>query len=284
MKHPPAGAPARAETASLSTRRQTRGYAGFTLIELLLSMVVGAIVLGGAVFIFANMAQAFGEREDGVGNTLAPAYSQLPAAMQLQAVLAEALQHADAAYVLGGANEVGIPAGADVYPTTLPTSINVVGALANAHPATLTSARSFRAAIAGTWGAGTTLTAGTDAQRQSFSIYVFENKNTMSLTIHCRRADSGALVTYTVDTYLLGDVAPNPGLSYRFSMTNGQAARYGVDVGATHMWLRQDGEWAIDNDLGAQVVFPDPTALPYEVTNGTVATYSRLAMFVPTFP
>jgi prepilin-type N-terminal cleavage/methylation domain-containing protein len=61
---------------------------GFTMIELLLTTILGGIVIGAAVFLFANMAGSFSERNTAYqfawtsgreGNLIpmAPAYSQV---------------------------------------------------------------------------------------------------------------------------------------------------------------------------------------------------------------
>jgi prepilin-type N-terminal cleavage/methylation domain-containing protein len=122
--------------------------AGFTMIELLLTTVLGGIVIGSAVFLFANMAGTFSERDSaytfdwasGRENNripMAPAYSQLQNAMNLQMVLGDLLSHTaagvepvSAIYVIGGEYESG-PGGASgtTFPdaTAAPVLASAIG-------------------------------------------------------------------------------------------------------------------------------------------------------------
>ncbi len=285
----------------------------FTLVELLLTMVIAGIVLGGAAFMFANFALSFGEISDGSGQTvsdvsrveadndpitMAPAYSQLPAAMQLQIVLAEALQWADAVFVLGGDNESGT--GPGTYPATLPSSTanEDYNWLAGVRPALAQAPNQFRNVLQnnGRWGDGFD-PEGDGAREESFSIYVIGGrdggvKENVTLVVHCRREDVGGLTTYSVDAFRPGSANADPNISYRFSMPSarttqgaGGISQFRVGVGATHLWLRQDANWGIQEHLGTQVVFPDPTALPYDIGSAdNMNAFSRFALFIPTHP
>jgi hypothetical protein len=118
---------------------------------------------------------------------------------------------------------------------------------------------------------------------EDFSIFVISGTSNVPIVIHSRRSDSGGMTTYTVRTYLSGTLAEE--LSYAYSLATSVANDVGVLPGAVHYWLRSDTDWAISDDLGAQVVFPDPTAYPYEVSSADSAkTFSRFVLFLPTRP
>jgi hypothetical protein len=267
---------------------------------LLLSTVLGAMVMGSVVFLFANMAGSFDERETGTNFawadngglvhriTIAPSYSQLPNAIQLQNVLMEAMQSdgvnpsASCVYVLGGTNEQGPGSDALTLPNAAAAPPVVLGNwFSDANPSLFTSASQFKAGLT----ASVAMTP--IVSPEDFSIFVIKGVSNVDLVIHCRRTDVGvgaaAMATYTVRCYING--ALNPDLSYAFSISAADADAATVRPGAVHYWLRQDNDWSLNDDLGAQVVFPDPTAVPYQVASGDVArAFSRFVLFLPTKP
>jgi len=270
---------------------------GFTLIELLLSTILGAMVVGSVVFMFANMAGAFNEMPSGdkfsapfVDTTryipIAPAYSQLANAIQLQNVLMDMLQSdpngptnpsAACVFVLGGINEqgegtvaTGLPPTA-YAPATLPW-------FATIHPSLISSAAQFKAQLVTN---GVVL--GAVGKAEDFSIFIISARSNVDAVVHCRRTDSAALATYTVTAYMDGAFVPELSYAYSVPLTDANGAT--VKPGAIHYWLRQNADWSLNDDLGAQVVFPDPTAVPYFVkSTDNSTTFSRFVLFMPTRP
>lgn len=272
-----------------------KGVKAFTLIEMLLSTMLGGIVVGVVAFIFANMAGSFAEQPttganfdwdvDGDGQLdpipYSPAYSQLPQAFSLQAEVSDCLQTTLAAgaladrsglnpvsaiYVLSSDEGVSLP---DV-PVGDADDIASIPAISGVRAVDLTSSSQFSALF----GAGNVA--------QGYSIYFVSADDTVNLAIHVRAEASGNDTIYRVKTYALGDFCPN--LSYAFGVRNLDAS---VNPSAIYLKLRTNAAWGIDEDIGTQVVFPDPTAVAYQILPGdanAVRTYSRFAVLLPIQP
>ena len=223
--------------------------------------------------LFANLAHVYGDRDLGDGTPVTPAYKELPAAMQLQAHLQGLIAEAASVFVLGGLNEAmdgdyvgSVPFGAG---PGLWAGLDI-------DPAQLNSPLQFRSLIAG----GLYEALAGDELAESFSIFIVSGKTNVPAVVHVRRQDAGDYVRYSVNYHEGG--TPDPNLSYGFAMPTNQANAFPIRPGATHYWLRRNAQWGIDEHLGAQVVFPDPTAMPYEASTGDVKAFSRFILFIPT--
>jgi hypothetical protein len=120
----------------------------------------------------------------------------------------------------------------------------------------------------------------------SFSIYFMRERTsgTVVAAVHCRRSDDAAtnLTTYTV-RYWDHDIGFRSGFSYAYALPTSQADNATVRPGAVHYWLRKDDDWLIRDHVGTQVVFPDPTAMPYAIATGDASrAFSRFVLFLPT--
>ncbi|MBN1403112.1 MAG: hypothetical protein JW942_01420 [Opitutales bacterium] len=275
--------------------RFSRRRHGFTYIELILASMLGAMVIGSAAFMFASLAGAFDERPTGEVVSwstdpvrrlnFAPAYSQLSYAVQLQNTLMEALEAshvgptndgASCVFVLGGRNLHGVGADATDIPSHL-TAPSTLPWLTAMHPSRMNSSAQFYDKLKELG------TAMSTANIEDFSVYVVSGSNKVPLVIHSRRRDvaDGGYAIYTVTAFVNGVL--NQDLSYEFALETAVADAAEVKPGAIHYWLRQDAAWGLSDCVGAQVVFPDPTAYPYEAASGDSAnTYSRFVMFLPT--
>jgi prepilin-type N-terminal cleavage/methylation domain-containing protein len=270
---------------------------GFTLIEMLLSTVLGGMIIASVTFLFANLSMAFTEirstqtfawecePHENTHIPLSPAYSQLPKAIQLQAALMEAMESdgtnpaAGCIFVLGGVDETGV---GDGFETDLPSVEWPAGAvnLDTAGALDLTSPAGF----AGVCNIARAEDLSDDEAHDSFSIYVVRNRSNLDMVVHCRRADADGNTTYTVTTMQGGDVISQ--LSYAFCVSTEMANSATVRPGAIHYWLRDVPAWRIADHVGTQVIFPDPTAMPYQVDSddATARAFSRLVIFLPTKP
>ena len=288
------------EKAAMKPIRCSCRTRGFTLVELLLSMVLGGILLSTITFIFANMAGSFAERPAtnytfsnfGWPNTSAlyaqpisytPAYSQLPAAFALQAAITEEMQATSAndfvpcVYVVTNSDTTG---GKLPSSTSAPTTFAWMTAL----PTSQVSSSAQFAALLNTNGVLTEASTG-------YSIYFISSKSTVDMVIHCRRTDEADGVTiYTVLTYLNGSFADNLSYAYGIATTQENTCTP-VYPSAKHIMLRTSPSawtYGVSDELGAQVIFPDPTAFPYQVsqndTTAQVRTFSRFVMLLPVNP
>jgi len=266
------------------------GVKGFTLIEMLLSTMLGGMVIGVVAFMFANMAGSFAEQPT-TGQTFdwdtsrtipySPAYSQLPQAFALQAEISDCLQSTQnvaggLACKSGGSPVTAIFVVSSDEGENLPTvpaadaaDVTNIAAIAGAN--LLTSSAQFY-----------TLLNPTNAAT-GYSIYCISDDNTVNMAVHCRVTTPVAGVTiYTVKTYINGDF--NPELSYAYGLKNTNSS---VNPSARHIKLRSNADWGIDEDIGTQVIFPDPTVLAYQIgqnDDAAVRTYSRFAVLLPIKP
>ena len=277
-------------------RQHGRTRKGFTLVELLLSTVLGGIVIGSAVFIFANMAGSFSERDSATAYPwtssratvpMAPAYSQLESALNLQMALMDLLQCSQngvtpanaAVFVLGGLDETGSGTGyTNLFPdaASAPSLSTPIG---GAEAELMTSTADLRLHVTAN---DSTMTAAEAAD--SYSIYFFTTPSAISAAVHCRRKDNADGTTmYTVRFWKPGDTAPEGNLSYAYALTTAEANSATVRPGATHYWLRKNAAWRINDHVGTQIVLPDPTAVPYEMASGDASrSFSRFVFFLPT--
>jgi prepilin-type N-terminal cleavage/methylation domain-containing protein len=275
---------------------------GFTMIELLLTTILGGIVIGAAVFLFANMAGSFSERDTAYqfawasgreGNVIpmAPAYSQVPNAMNLQMVLGGLLtvntegsvtqEPVSAIYVVGGEFEDG-PGAANgtAFPddTAAPVLTTAIGPDV---AEILTSPTDFKNHIST---GALSLSPTTEEVADSFSIYFLRQRTAgIAAAVHCRRADHAdtGLTVYTVSYWDASGLRPE--YSYAYALPTAQANDATVRPGAVHYWLRKNDAWMIRDHVGAQVVFPDPTSMPYAVAAGDASrAFSRYVLFLPT--
>ncbi|HNX05756.1 MAG TPA: prepilin-type N-terminal cleavage/methylation domain-containing protein, partial [Opitutales bacterium] len=192
-----------------------RPRTGFTLIELLLSTVLGGIVIGAAVFIFANMAGSFSERDSDVDFPWttshakvpqAPAYSQMESALNLQMAIMDLLQasnggltqSASAVFVVGGRDEAA-PGGGCLNDFPDPLAAPVLStAIGGAEAELMTSPTAFRTHIT----TAPDVTLSTEAIEDSFSIYIMNTPATIGAAIHCRRIDTAnGMTVYSVYFY-----------------------------------------------------------------------------------
>jgi prepilin-type N-terminal cleavage/methylation domain-containing protein len=282
----------------------------FTLIELLLSTVLGGILLSAVAFTFANMAGSFAEQpttgqmmdwdannDNIAGNDpipFSPAYSQLPSAFNLQAEISDALQ---ATITTGAIPAITGKAGlqpvtaifvistdendADGKPEQLPSTLNdaAIAEISGVASAKLTSSTQFYSYFIKTHPLDVP-----DAQGypKGYSIYFISGDNTVSMAVHCRITPLDDGYIYVVKTYDHGTFCPS--LSYAFGVKNKSSS---VLPSAKFIKLRANASWGIDEDIGTQVIFPDPSVVAYQVEAGdadAVRTYSRFAVLLPIKP
>ncbi len=289
----------RAQGAALPIFDRRRG---FTLVELLLSTILGAILVSVAALTFANLAGSFAEKPasntdfdwdyngGGAGNgkvPMSPAYSQLPAALSLQGEILHELQATVSAGVMSNLNGNGPVCavyvlsgdeGALPDDDSAPATLEWLGSIPQA---LLGSSTQFSSAFA-------SHVAGLSAQN-GFSLYFISGLKTVNLVVHCRwviTADPvfGSILIYKVKTYSAGVFSPE--LSYEFGIV-ANADNSSVKPGVRRVAVRTNADWSIQDEIGSQVIFPDPTVLPYQIAAGdgaNVRTYSRFAMLLPTQP
>jgi hypothetical protein len=263
--------------------------------------MLGAMVLGVVAFTFANMAGSFAEQpttgqnfdwdtngaDPGNGTIpYSPAYSQLSAAFNLQAEIIGALQ--STTNPAGGliSRNGGNPVTA-IYVVTedmgsLPkvpggngADISTVANLAGVPSGRPTSSAQFYGFLSQA-ASGATMEAG----QHGFSIYFISADNDVNMAIHCRVITSGTDTIYTVKTYSGGAFCPS--LSYGFGVRNLNSS---VLPSARQIKLRNNAGWGIDEDLGTQVVLPDPSVVAYQIAAGdSTHAFSRFAIFLPLKP
>jgi Tfp pilus assembly protein PilW len=270
-----------------STRKKS--VKGFTLIELLLSTMLGAMVIGVVAFTFANMAGSFAEQPT-TGQTFdwdnarsipySPAYSQLPQAFNLQAEISDALQATTnaagglvsrntgnpvtAVYVVSSDMGENLPA----VPAGNASDVSSIAAISGIAAAQVASSAEFVTLL-------NPLNAGT-----GYSIYFISDDSHVNMAVHCRVTTSGNDTIYTVKTY--SDGAFCPSLSYAFGVRNTNSS---VAPSARHIKLRTDATWGLDEDVGTQVVFPDPSVVAYQIiATDNARAFSRFAVFLPVNP
>ena len=277
-------------------RARKKSVKGFTLIELLLSTMLGAMVLGVVAFTFANMAGSFAEQPT-TGQTFdwdaaraipySPAYSQLSEAFNLQAEISDALQSTTnpagglisrnggnpitAVYVISSDMGEYLP----VVPAGTANDVSTIAALTGVPSSKISSSAQFFTLL-------NPLNGGT-----GFSIYFISADDHVNMAVHCRVTTSGTDTIYTVKTY--SDGAFCPSLSYGFGVRNrnavGETLSSSVVPSARHIKLRNNAGWGFDEDLGTQVVFPDPSVVPYQIVAGdSTRAFSRFAIFLPLKP
>lgn len=251
--------------------------------------MLGGMVIGVVAFTFANMAGSFAEQpttgkpfdwDAARAIPFSPAYSQLPEAFSLEAEISDALQvttnaagglqcrnggdPVTAIYVISsdeGEKLPTVPDGTDNDLSTIPA---------------LTAVASSRVASSAEF---CKLLAPANAV-QGYSIYFISGADHVNMSIHCRAVASGTDTIYTVKTYSQGVFCPS--LSYGFGVKNLNAS---VPPSARHIKLRTAAGWNIDEDVGTQVVLPDPSVVAYEISAAdSVRTFSRFAVFLPIKP
>jgi prepilin-type N-terminal cleavage/methylation domain-containing protein len=290
---------------------------GFTLIELLLSAVLGGMLLSTVAFVFASMAGSFAERpttgvkfdvnfDVGSGNgyiPYSPAYSQLPAAFGLQAAIMHemsAKDDADSANALESAANIYVLSSDDgTLPSTsfAPTTFK----WSNLTAREVSSSAQFRKILDDATADPDSASVGWNATYiAGYSIFFVKEDSsgvTVDMVVHVRRLNPDEASTtsvYKVWTYTYNPTSKSvefaPELSYAFGVNYGnqkEADISSIFPSVHRISLRTNTDWAVDEELGAQVIFPDPTVLPYQISSTDAAkarTFSRFAIFLPVNP
>jgi prepilin-type N-terminal cleavage/methylation domain-containing protein len=278
--------------------RQHRSNRAFTLIELLISVVVFSITLSATVMFFSGAIQSFLPQKTAAGTSILPAYSELTNAIQIQVRLYEDLTDAASVFVLGGSEEASINA-----PVLVDNNIAFSGdtppglsaAVAGTAPHLVTSPTQFRAAL-NLDGLGDT-----QGHPHDFTLFILGDPNSgynrgefISVTT-VRRDDSTEPDFSTYEVQYWRNNGSNEMVlehSYKYALRTAIVDNFNSPVGATHYWLRQNMPWSIHEHFAVQMVFPDPTAYPYDVTMEAPegggddivpqTTFSRLRLTVET--
>jgi prepilin-type N-terminal cleavage/methylation domain-containing protein len=271
------------------TARQGEKTHGFTLVELLLSMVLGAILMSTVAFIFANMASSFAEQPttskllsdygDWIGDRpipMAPAYSQLSQAFNLQSQIISELQtsvdasgnHQFAHSIYVVTDEDGnLPQSGDADYST--TSLSWYAAKS---PAEVASSEQFQS-----------LYTATDNATEGYSIYFVRGESTVDLIVHVRKYTVDTITIYVVKTFVNGTFDET--LSYAYGIKTADEANSPVVPSAERLTLRKDADWLIYDEIGTRVIFPDPTALPYQIkasdNSSKTRAFSRFVALLP---
>lgn len=256
----------------MKPHRQRNGNRAFTLIELIISVVIFSITLSATVMFFSGAIQSFLPQRTAAGTSILPAYSELQNAIYIQVRLYEDLMDAASVFVLGGSEE-----GAINLPTLVANNIAFDGGtppalsatVATTFPHLITTPAQFRAAL------NADGLNNTEGHPQDFTLFIlgdpdagFSRGEFISVTT-VRRDDESedGFSIYTVE-YWRNDGNDQMILenSYSYALRTAIVDNYNSPVGAHHYWLRQSLSWNIHEHFAVQMVFPDPTAYPYDVT------------------
>lgn len=254
---------------------------GFTLMEL---MVVMALAATAALSLFAFSDGLTDILIDDVYELAGDVYYEVPSdrgvilAARLENKLLELVASASAVYCFGGINDnLGGPNGGRMPPmvgTFKPTSIVAMdGAtqVAAIESFNVGSADRFRAVNAvqfsGHWESA--------YQDADFSLLILSGFNTVSGILQVRRILNSGRVYYNTQLH------HGAGLS--------QTMRYGIcaledadvwalDVGAIHLWERQDAVWNREEERFNLIVLPDPGV---GAANSQVQVSSSMKHLIP---
>jgi len=257
----------------------------FTLIELLLSVIITGMAISAMVLSFSNYLKGQKTQQITIDSTdypIAPAWSELKAAMELQLNFREDLLNASSVFVLGGEYENGSSIQAAPGMNILPTVVSKIASVSqlSSYPGSfMNSAKQFRDLL--------------DNSKpfivcndQDFTVFMLghpeqESKTTVLSIAVVRSWLSDEYRIYEVKYYRNtsgSSMALSDNYSYAIEETVQQD--FEVQVGAEHVWGHEDSTWAITEEMGCKVVFPDPTALPRKAST-TVDTFSRFVYYLP---
>jgi prepilin-type N-terminal cleavage/methylation domain-containing protein len=257
----------------------------FTLIELLLTLIITGMAISAVALSFSNYLKDQKTQQITIASTtypIAPAWSQLKAAMELHLDFREDLLGVSSIFVLGGEYENGSSVqaapGMNILPTVVP-SITTVSQLDSTPGSFMNSATQFRDLLDNS-------KAFVTCNDQDFTVFMLghplqDNKTTVLSIAVVRSFLSDGYRVYDVKYYRnTSGSAMTLSDSYSFAIEESMQQDFELRVGAKHVWGHENSTWAITEEMGCKVVFPDPTALPRKAST-TVDTFSRFVYYLP---